>query len=61
MSFIDVMIPAVVGLVALAWPTALFYGSRATPDAKKIRLIRGGGIVLLAAAALYLAIKLAGA
>ncbi|MGB0087275.1 MAG: hypothetical protein WBP94_18115 [Rhodomicrobiaceae bacterium] len=61
MSYIDVVIPAIVGLVALAWPTALFYGSRATPDAKKIRLIRAAGVVLLAAAAVYLAIRLAGA
>lgn len=61
MSYIDVAIPAIVGLVALAWPTALFYGSRATPDAKKIRLIRSAGVVLLAGAAVYLAIRLAGA
>ncbi len=61
MSYIDVVIPAIVGLVALAWPTAMFYGSRATPDAKKIRLIRAAGVVLLAAAAVYLAIRLAGA
>ena len=46
MSFIDVVIPAVIGLVALTWPTAIFYGSRVTPDAKKIRLIRTVGVVL---------------
>jgi hypothetical protein len=61
MSFIDVAIPAIIGVTALAWPTALFYGSHATPDARKIRLIRGAGALLLAAAAIYLAIKLAGA
>ena len=61
MSYIDVVIPATVGLVALAWPTAMFYGSRATPDAKKICLIRAAGVVLLAGAAVYLAIRLAGA
>jgi len=60
MSFIDVAIPAVIGLVALVWPHAMFYGSRTTPDEKKIRLIRGAGMVLLLAAAVYLVIKLAG-
>jgi len=61
MSFIDVAIPAIIGLVALVWPHAMFYGSRATPDDKKIRLIRGGGAVLLVAAVIYLGIKLAAA
>jgi hypothetical protein len=60
MSFIDVAIPAVIGLVALVWPHAMCYGSRTTPDEKKIRLIRGAGIILLLAAAVYLVIKLAG-
>jgi hypothetical protein len=60
MSFIDVLIPAIIGSIALAWPTVVFYGSRATPDAKKIRLIRGAGALLLVVSALYLAIKLAG-
>ena len=60
MSFIDVAIPAVIGLVALVWPHAMCYGSRTTPDEKKIRLIRGAGMVLLLAAAVYLVIKLAG-
>jgi len=60
MSFIDVAIPAVIGLVALVWPHAMFYGSRTTPDEKKMRLIRGAGIVLLLAAPVYLVIKLAG-
>lgn len=59
MSFIDVAIPAVIGLVALVWPNVLFSGSSATPDAKKIRLIRGLGAVLLAAAAIYLVVKIA--
>jgi hypothetical protein len=59
--FIDVMIPAIIGLTVLAFPTALFYSSRATPDAGKIRLIRAAGGLLLAIAAVYLAIKLAAA
>jgi hypothetical protein len=61
MSFIDVAIPAIIGLVALVWPNLLFAGSSATPDAKKIRLIRGGGVALLVAAAIYLIVKLAAA
>jgi hypothetical protein len=61
MSFIDVAIPAIIGLVALVWPQAMFYGSRATPDDKKIRVIRGVGVVLLVVAVIYLGIKLAAA
>jgi hypothetical protein len=60
MSFIDVAIPGIIGLVALMWPEVLFSGSRAAPDPKKIRLIRIAGMGLLGVAALYLAIKLAG-
>jgi hypothetical protein len=60
MSYIDVAIPAIIGFVALAWPNVLFSGSTATPDAKKIRLIRGAGVALLVAAAIYLLVKLAG-
>jgi hypothetical protein len=59
MSYIDVAIPAIIGFVALAWPNVLC-GSTATPDAKKIRLIRGAGVALLVAAAIYLLVKLAG-
>jgi len=61
MSYFDVAIPAIIGLVALVWPRVMFAGSGAAADAKKIRLIRGGGAVLLAAAAIYLVVKLAGA
>jgi hypothetical protein len=60
MSFVDVAIPAFFGFVALVWPQAMFIGSSAIPDAKKLRMIRGGGVLLLIAAAIYLAIKLAG-
>ena len=59
MSFIDVAIPAIIGLVALVRPQIMFYGSRATPNEKTIRLIRGAGMVLLAVALIYLGIKLA--
>jgi len=59
MSFIDVAIPAIIGLIALVRPQIMFSGSRATPNEKKIRLIRSIGVILLAAAAIYLGIKLA--
>jgi len=61
MSFIDVAIPAIIGLVALVRPQIMFYGSRATPNEKKIRIFRSVGVILLAAAAIYLVIKLAAA
>jgi hypothetical protein len=50
---------SLIGLVALVRPQIMFYGSRTTPNEKKIRLIRGAGVVLLAAALIYLGIKLA--
>jgi hypothetical protein len=59
MSFIDVAIPG--GLVAPVWPQLMFCGSRASPDEKKIRLVRIIGVVLLVVAAIYLVIKLVGA
>jgi hypothetical protein len=59
MSFIDVAIPAIIGLVALVRPQIMFYGSRVTPTEMKIRLIRGVGVILLAAALIYLGIKFA--
>jgi hypothetical protein len=61
MSYIDVVIPAIIGLVALVWPKVMFAGSSVTADAKKIRLIRAVGVILLAAATIYLAVKLVGA
>jgi len=39
----------------------MFYGSRATADEKKIRMLRWIGVVLIIAAAIYLGIKLAAA
>ena len=58
MSYIDVAIPAIIGLVALVRPQLMFYGSRATPDEKKIRMLRGVGVALIVAALIYLGIKL---
>jgi hypothetical protein len=58
MAYIDVVIPAIIGLVALVRPQLMFYGSRATPDEKKIRLLRGVGVALIVAALIYLGIKL---
>jgi len=43
MSFIDVAIPAIIGSVALVRPQITFYGGWATPNEKKIRLLRGVG------------------
>ncbi|HJR72934.1 MAG TPA: hypothetical protein VJ806_04770 [Luteimonas sp.] len=60
MSFIDVAIPGIIGLVLLAWPQAVFAGSKVIPDATKIRTLRVIGLVLLAVTAIYLAIKLFG-
>jgi len=60
MSFIDVAIPGIVGFFLLVWPRAMFAGSKATPDAAKLRTLRIAGGLLLVAAALYLAVKLAG-
>ena len=37
MSLIDIAIPALFGLLLIAWPRFVFLGSKATPDAKKIR------------------------
>ncbi|MFZ5524795.1 MAG: hypothetical protein ACOY9D_12040 [Pseudomonadota bacterium] len=61
MTYIDLVIPGVAGLLLLVWPQSMFMGSRVKPDPSKIRLLRGLGIVLLLAAAIYLVIKLGGA
>jgi hypothetical protein len=58
MSFIDVAIPAILGIVVLLWPEVLFVGSRAAPTEQKLRWIRYAGIALLSVAALYLVIKI---
>lgn len=61
MSFTDVAIPGIVGVALLAWPQAMFAGSKVSPDARKLRTLRIAGALLFVAAAIYLAMKLAGA
>ncbi len=58
MSFVDVAIPGIIGLVLLLWPQSMFFGSSAAPNEKKLRLLRYLGALLLLVAFLYLAIKL---
>jgi len=60
LSVIDIAIPAVVGLLLVARPRFVFLGSKVTPDAKKIRLMRVFGAVLLVIAALFQGVRLAG-
>jgi hypothetical protein len=57
MSYIDVAIPAIAGILALARPEMFF---RKPPDMRRLRLIRVFGVLLLLVAALYLAVRLAG-
>lgn len=56
MSYIDVAIPAIAGILALVRPEMFL---RKAPDMRKLRLIRLIGVALLVVAALYLAIRLA--
>ena len=57
MSYIDVAIPAIAGLVALAWPQAFL---RKPSEESKVRLVRYLCLLLLVVAAVYLAIRLVG-
>jgi len=61
MTYIDLVIPGVAGLLLLVWPHSMFMGSRVKPDPKKILMLRSLGIVLLLVAVIYLVIKLGGA
>ena len=61
MTYIDVLIPAFGGILALTLTNALVKPSgNPAKDASRKRLLRIAGIVLLGVAALYLVIKLAG-
>jgi hypothetical protein len=57
MSYIDVAIPAIAGILALVRPEIFI---RRPPDMRKLRLIRLFGVLLLVVAAVYLSIRLAG-
>src|SRR5262245_43534960 len=57
MSYVDVAIPAIAGLLALAWPQMFL---RKPADEHKVRRIRLFGLLFLAIAAAYLAMRLAG-
>jgi hypothetical protein len=61
MSLVDVAIPGIIGLVLLVWPQPMFLGARVSPDAKKVRLLRWLGALLLLVAAGFLLIKAASA
>ena len=56
-SYIDVAIPAIAGIFALAWPQMFL---RKPPDERKVRRVRQFGLLFLAIAAVYLAMRLAG-
>ena len=57
MSYIDVAIPAIAGLLAVAWPQVFL---RKPPDEGKVRRVRLFGVLFLVIAAGYLAMRLAG-
>jgi hypothetical protein len=57
MSYIDVAIPAIAGILALARPEIFL---RKPPDMRKLRLVRLFGTLLLIVAAVYLVMRLAG-
>ena len=61
MTYIDLVIPGVAGMLLLVWPQAMFLGSRVKPDPRKIMLLRGLGVVLLLVALIYLVVKPGGA
>lgn len=56
MSVLDAAIPGAIGLILLVWPEAMFLGSSFNADAKKIRMLRGLGALLLGVAVIYAAI-----
>ena len=53
MEYIDVTIPAIIGLLAILRPQVAFVGSRASPDERRLRLMRRVGVALLAVSGLY--------
>ena len=57
MSYIDVAIPGIVGLLAFAWPKMFL---RKPAEEHKARRVRLFGLLFLVIAAAYLAMRLAG-
>ena len=58
MSWIDIAIPGVVGLILMIWPQSMFIGARVSPDEKRIRLLKKCGMALLGIAGVFLVVKL---
>ena len=58
MSFIDVAIPGIIGLVLFLWPQSMFIWSQVKLGPKEIRLLRFMGVVLVLIAVIYLVSKL---
>jgi hypothetical protein len=57
MSYIDVAIPAIAGMLALARPQMFF---STPPDMRRLWLVRFFGALLLVVAGVYLAVRLVG-
>jgi len=60
MSWIDIAIPGVVGLILMIWPQSMFIGAKVEPDEKRIRLLKKCGVGLLCIAGVFLIVKLVG-
>jgi len=58
MSWIDIAIPGVVGLILMLWPQSMFVGAKVEPDKKRIRLLKKCGVGLLVIAGAFLIVKL---
>jgi len=58
MSWIDIAIPGVVGLILIFRPESMFIGAKVEPDAKRIRLLKKCGVGLVAIAGIFLIVTL---
>ncbi|MDH3256099.1 MAG: hypothetical protein OEM27_00615 [Nitrospinota bacterium] len=58
MSWIDIAIPGVIGLILYLWPQSMFIGAKVEPDEKRIRLLKQCGVGLLVIAGVFLMVKL---
>lgn len=52
MTYLDIAIPGAIGLLIAVWPHSMFIGSRVTPDAGRLKMIRAAGYALLGVAGL---------